>query len=118
MCDLTDLLQASYLTKNSYEYKNLYNKIIDNSDLLVINYIGSETDTRNDLTAKFLSNIITKRAINGKLTFLSSTLRVDEINNKYGNELSSLFKTNYKILNLEKECNNGEGLSTNGRGYY
>ena len=118
MCDLTDLLQASYLTKNSYEYKNLYNKIIDNSDLLVINYIGSETDTRNDLTAKFLSNIITKRAINGKLTFLSSALRVDEINNKYGNELSSLFKTNYKILNLEKECNNGEGLSANDRGYY
>ena len=66
MCDLNDLLQSSYLTKSSTEYKNIYNKIIDGSDLLIINYVGSESDTRNDLTARFLSKIITRRAINGK----------------------------------------------------
>ena len=118
MCDLNDLLQSSYLTKSSTEYKNIYNKIIDGSDLLIINYVGSETDTRNDLTARFLSNIITRRAINGKLTFLSSTLKVDELNNKYGNELSSLFNSNYKILNLNKESNIGKETNANGRGYY
>ena len=118
MCDLNDLMQSSYLTKSSTEYKNIYNKIIDGSDLLIINYVGSETDTRNDLTARFLSNIITRRAINGKLTFLSSTLKVDELNNKYGNELSSLFNSNYKILNLNKESNIGKETNTNGRGYY
>lgn len=117
MCDLNDLLQASYAYKTNYEYKNIYNNIIDSSDVLIINFIGSEMDTRVETTAKYISNIITRRALNGKLTFISSVLRFDELSNKYGSELSNLLNNNYQIMQLNNNSNVGKE-DNNERGYY
>ena len=74
-------------------------------------------DTRVEITAKYISNIITRRALNGKLTFISSVLRFDELSNKYSSELSNLLNNNYQIIQINNNLSTGKEDS-NERGYY
>ena len=72
----------------------------------MINYLGSEMDSRSEITSRLISNIITNRTFNNKLTFLSSTLRTGEIGSKYGEEFLEILKNDYKIISLNNVISN------------
>ena len=117
MISVDDILQTNYTIRNNIDMKKKFNKIFEISDVLMINYLGSEMDSRSEITSRLISNIITNRTFNNKLTFLSSTLRTGEIGSKYGEEFLEILKNDYKIISLNNVISNGNGVDDT-NGYY
>lgn len=98
-----ELMQTHNSSKNSYEIKNKFNKIINTVDILFINYLGEEVDNRGDITSKFINDLLTKRSFDSKVTIISSSLDMEAIANKYGINFISTIKQNYKPIKIVDE---------------
>ena len=98
-----ELMQTQYMSKNSYEIRNKFNKIINSVDILFINYLGEEVDNRGETTSKFINDLLTKRSFDSKVTMISSSLDMEAIANKYGINFISTIKQNYKPIKIVDE---------------
>lgn len=112
-----ELMQAQQSSKTNYEIRNKLNKVIDNVDIIFINYLGEEIDNRSEIISKFINDIIVKRSFNSKITMLSSSLDIEEIANKYGIGLVTTIKHNYKPIKIVENNNIGE-VGAENNGYY
>ena len=99
---LEELTQTILTVRNTIELKNKLSKIMSGVDILILNYLGDESYTRTEQTAKYLTNSITDRSFNGKLTILSSTMLLDEILTKYEQSFVNTLKQEFKVLKLSE----------------
>lgn len=112
-----ELMQTHHASKNNYEVRNKFNKIINSVDVLFINYLGEEIDNRNDATSKFINDLLTKRTFDSKVTIISSSLDMEAIANKYGINFITTIKQNYKPVRLSKTENTMK-VGEEDNGYY
>lgn len=111
-----ELIQTHNTSKNNYEIRNKFNKIINSVDILFINYLGEEIENRGDMVSKFINDLLTKRIFDGKITIISSSLDMESIANKYGVNFITTIKQNYKPIKLD-EMNNTMKVGED-NGYY
>ena len=102
MVSLEDLTQTILTVRNSIELKNKLNSVMKTVDILILNYLGEETYTKTEQTAKYLTNLFTDRSFDGKLTIVSSTALLDELINKYGNQFTNTLKQEFKVIKLSE----------------
>jgi DNA replication protein DnaC len=93
-----DLMQTVYTAKNNYELKQKLQKTVTSVDILVLNFLGEETETRSEHTSKYLNDLFTQRIFNEKVNIISSSLNVEEIANKYGAQFINILKHNFKFV--------------------
>ena len=79
-----ELMQTQYSSRNSFDIKNRLNKVVNGVDILMLNYLGEETDNRTDNTSKYINDLIVRRSFDNKLTVISSSLDMESITNRYG----------------------------------
>lgn len=113
-----DLMQAQYVSKNNFDIRNRLQKAIDSVDILILNYLGEETDNRTENTSKFIDNLITKRVFNEKLNIISSTLDLEDIANRYGSQFINIIKHNFKPIKLNDEIEKTWEVGDDDNGYY
>lgn len=115
---LEDLLQTQYVSKNNYDMRNKFQKTIMNVDVLILNYLGEETDNRNDNTARFINDLVVKRTFDEKVTIISSSLNFEDVANKYGAQFISTIKNNFKFLTVNETLDEIESVGEDSNGYY
>lgn len=74
--------------------KVLYQELILDSDVLVLDEVGNEARTNNNLTSNCLNDVVRRRANNLQTTIMTSNLYFKKVRDVYGDEV-------YSILN---EC--------------
>lgn len=106
--NLSNMLLTA-LTKKTYEQQDIFSTLID-CDILIIDDLGSEL-MQKELSLTNLFNILNERKIKGNATIISSNLMPEEIDEKYGNRISSRIfdKRNTQIILVE-----GKDLRING----
>lgn len=117
MVSCEDLMQTQYSSKNNYELKNKLNKIISTVDIMIINFVGEETDNRNDIISKFLDDLIVKRTFDDKLTIISTSLDMEQLALKYGVNFVTTLKNNFKFINVSNDVKT-EKVGVELNGYY
>lgn len=100
-----DLMQTVYTVKNNYEQKAKLQKAVTNVDVLIVNYLGEETENRSEQTSKYLNDLFVQRAFNEKLNIVSSSLGVEDIANKYGKQFINTIKSSFKLIRLSDLAN-------------
>lgn len=113
-----ELMQTQYSSKNNFEVKNKLNKVINGVDILILNYLGEETDNRTDNTSKFINDLIVKRGFDSKLTIISSSLDMEAIANRYGINFITSIKQNFKPIKLQNATESLEKAGVESNGYY
>ena len=113
-----DLMQTVHLSRNNFELKTKLHKSINNVDILIINYLGDETENKSEQTSKFVSDLIIQRIFNDKLNIISSSLNLEEITNKYGSQFINTIKQNFEIIKLLNGSNEIVERTDNSNGYY
>lgn len=97
------------LTKKVYEQQDIFSTLID-CEVLIIDDLGSEL-MQKELSLTNLFNILNERKIKGNSTIISSNLMPEQIDERYGNRISSRIfdKRNSQIFLVE-----GKDLRING----
>lgn len=113
-----DLMQAQYVSKNNFEIRNKLQKAVESVDILILNYIGEETDNRVENTSKYINNLITKRIFDEKLNIITSTLETEDIANRYGPQFVSIISHNFKSIRLTDDIMKAEKVGDQDNGYY
>lgn len=113
-----ELMQTQYSSKNNFEIKNKLNKVVNSVDILILNYLGEETDNRTDNTSKYINDLIVKRGFDSKLTIISSSLDLEAIANRYGINFITSIKQNFKPIKLQNSTENLEKVGVETNGYY
>jgi DNA replication protein DnaC len=116
-----DLMQTVYTAKNNYELKQKLQKTVTGVDILILNFLGEETETRSEHTSKYLNDLFTQRIFNEKINIVSSSLTDEEIANKYGAQFINILRHNFnfvKLSNANTTINQFEKDKDDENGYY
>lgn len=113
-----ELMQTQYSAKNNFEVKSKLNKVVNGVDILILNYLGEETDNRTDNTSKYINDLIVKRGFDSKLTIISSSLDMEAIANRYGINFITSIKQNFKPVKLQNATESLEKVGVESNGYY
>lgn len=113
-----ELMQTQYSSKNNFEIKNKLNKVVNGVDILILNYLGEETDNRTDNTSKYINDLIVRRGFDNKLTIISSSLDMESIANRYGINFITSIKQNFKPVKLQNVTESIEKVGAEENGYY
>lgn len=85
-CEFNQIL-LNYHLANEYE-KNIFYDILTTSDLLVIDDLGTEPILKN-VTLEYLLLVISERLINGKPFIITTNLKLNKLELRYGQRLAS-----------------------------
>ncbi len=113
-----ELTQTIAMTRTNFELKNKLKNVVSNVDILILNYLGDESDTRTEQTGKYLTNLFVERSFNEKTTILSSTIQLDDIANKYGTQFISTLKQDFKVIKLFEEIEEKKEIDSSECEYY
>lgn len=113
-----ELMQTQYSSKNNFDIKNRLNKVVNGVDILMLNYLGEETDNRTDNTSKYINDLIVRRSFDNKLTVISSSLDMESIANRYGVNFITSIKQNFKPVKLQNATEIIEKVGVEENGYY
>ncbi len=101
---LTSLGLFDILEKNKFDHelsseeKNATLSYIMDSDLLIIDDLGTELN--NSFTSSQLYHVIDTRLVRGKSTIISTNLSFDDIRENYSERIFSRITSNYTLLKL------------------
>ena len=98
--DLFEQVFGEYLMNKKFELEQLY-KYIYNSELLIIDDLG--TETTNTFVCSRLFEVINQRGLAGKSTVISTNLSVRELQEKYSERIMSRIVESYTVLHLYGE---------------
>lgn len=92
--DLFERVLGDYLINKKKHLEELY-KYIYNSELLIIDDLG--TETTNTFICSQLFEVINQRGLSGKSTIISTNLTLQEFQNRYSERIMSRIVANYAI---------------------
>ena len=95
--DLFEQVFGQYLMNKKLELEELY-KYIYNSELLVIDDLG--TETTNAFVCSKLFEVINQRGLTGKSTVISTNLSMKELQERYSERIMSRIIERYTVLQL------------------
>lgn len=74
--------------------------IIKLTDILVLDNVGNETGlkTQGKSSVALLDNILRNREMNGKITWITTNVDLDNMKNLYTEAIASIIKRNFKIV--------------------
>lgn len=98
--DIFEQVFGSYLMNKKFELEELY-KYIYNSELLIIDDLG--TETTNSFVCSKLFEVINQRGLAGKSTVISTNLSMKELQDRYSERIMSRFVESYTVLQLYGE---------------
>jgi len=82
--------------------KNKMDKILFNVDILILNFIGNESESKTtNYGRKYINNLITSRIFDCKTTIISATSNLLTNTNYYGDDFLNLLNENFYILKLD-----------------
>jgi DNA replication protein DnaC len=97
-----EMVQLSHEARNDSISRKRYNAIIENTDLLIIDNIGSETGTV-PYNSKVLEYILRKRDNNCMPTIISSNFTPEQIKNHYSDTIHDFIVQNSELVLVEGE---------------
>ena len=98
--DIFEQVFGEYLMNKKNELEELY-KYIYNSELLIIDDLG--TETTNSFVCSKLFEVINQRGLTGRSTVISTNLSVRELQEKYSERIMSRIVESYTVLHLYGE---------------
>jgi DNA replication protein DnaC len=87
---LYDSLINMQLSKEE-ERKYKVEKLIEEYDLLVIDELGKEVNTKSDFNKSFIENIVKKREMLGHATIILTNLDIGSLKSRYGTSFIDIF---------------------------
>lgn len=99
-----DLIQWN-LQKNDWVIRNKLNNVIENSDLLIIDNLGSETGfgSETKTNVKLLDRILRTRDNNQKPFIISSNFTLEEIGKYYSETIKDFIYDDCKVIDVTGE---------------
>lgn len=98
--DIFEQVFGEYLMNKKFELEELY-KYIYNSELLIIDDLG--TETTNAFVCSKLFEVINQRGLTGRSTVISTNLSIRELQEKYSERIMSRIVESYTVLHLYGE---------------
>ena len=98
--DIFEQVFGPYLMNKKLELEELY-KYIYNSELLIVDDLG--TETTNAFVCSKLFEVINQRGLSGKSTVISTNLSMKELQERYSERIMSRIVESYTVLQLYGE---------------
>lgn len=98
--DIFEQVFGPYLMNKKLELEELY-KYIYNSELLIVDDLG--TETTNAFVCSKLFEVINQRGLSGKSTVISTNLSMKELQERYSERIMSRIIESYTVLQLYGE---------------
>ncbi len=98
--DIFEQVFGEYLMNKKFELEEIY-KYIYNSELLIIDDLG--TETTNTFVCSKLFEVINQRGLTGRSTVISTNLSMQELQKKYSERIMSRIVESYTVLHLYGE---------------
>lgn len=95
--DIFEQVFGQYLMNKKLELEELY-KYIYNSELLIIDDLG--TETTNTFVCSKLFEVINQRGLTGKSTVISTNLSMKDLQERYSERIMSRIVESYTVLQL------------------